>query len=103
MTTRFDLFERFLSYLVHPVSNFISGLVHHPVDTVVDAAVGAGEFVQEHPLTCIAIVGLGAYAIHRGHLKVNSRCIGVDVHVDTSLGGFHINNAIWRGNRSKYR
>lgn len=103
MAARFDLFERFLSYLVQPVSSFVSNFVRHPVDTVVDAAVGAGEFVQEHPLTCIAIVGLGAYAKHKGYLKLNSRCVGVDIHVDTRIGGMHINNAIWRGDRNKFR
>lgn len=103
MTARFDLFERFASYLVQPVLDFFKSLIYHPVDTVVDTAVAAGEFVQEHPLTCLTIVGLGAYAKHKGYLKLNSRCVGLDIHADTRLGGAHLNAAVWRGDRSKFR
>lgn len=99
MTTRFDLLERFLSYLFHPLASFARGLWHSPTDTVVDAAVAAGEFVQEHPLTCVAIVGAGMYAKQKGWLKLERWGGAFKVEADTSLGGFHSHNSAWIGKR----
>lgn len=96
---RFDLIERFLSYTLQPVTHLAKSLWHHPIDTVVDTAVAAGEFVQENPLTCVAIVGLGAYAHHRGWLKTRKWGVGVDVEVDTRLGGMAVRSGCWLGKK----
>lgn len=98
---RFDLIERFLSYTLQPITHVVKALWHHPVDTVVDTAIGVGEFVQENPLTCIAIVGLGAYAHHRGYLQLHRWGIGIDVDIDTRLGGAHVHNHVWCGKRRR--
>lgn len=100
---RFDLIERFLSYTFQPVASAIKSFWRAPVDTVVDAAVGAGEFVQEYPLTCMAVVGCAYYAHKHGYLKLSSKVIGIDVHMDTRIGGGHISAGVYRGDRSKYR
>lgn len=99
MTARFDLFERFASYLVQPIASFVRSMWYHPVDTVVDTAVAAGEFAQEHPLTTCAIIGLGAYAHHRRWLRLGKWGCSVHVDADTRLGGVNIHTGAYIGKR----
>lgn len=98
---RIDLIERFLSYTLQPISHFLRSLWHHPVDTVVDNVVSVGEFVQENPLTCAAIVGLGAYAHHRRWLRFGKYGIGVHIEPETPIGGAMIHSSFYLGNKKK--
>src|SRR6186713_120086 len=99
MTARIDLIERFLSYLFQPLASFIRGLWHSPTDTVIDAAVATGTFIQDHPLTCVAIMGAGMYAHKRGALKFEKWGVSTNLDLDTGHGGIHAHNSLWIGKK----
>lgn len=98
---KLDLLEHFLHAVGRPVGNFLHQLVYHPAETVIDCTASASEWVQDHPYTCVALVGLGAYAYHRGWIKANTKRVDVNFEIDTCLGGYRTNTSAWVGKKNR--
>ena len=97
--SKLNLLEHFLHSIGRPIGNALHQLIYHPADTVVDAASSCVEFVQDHPYTCVAVLGLGAYAVHRGWIDLNRKRLAVHIDIDTCVGGYRTDTTLWLGKR----
>lgn len=96
---RFDLLEHFLREIGRPIGNFFHELLYHPADTAIEAVTIASEWVQDHPYTTVAIIGLGAYAKHRGWLQFKDKGIHINLDAQCCLGEVRIHNSARIGRR----
>lgn len=96
---KFDLLEHFLREIGRPIGNFLHSLLYHPADTTIEAITNASEWVQDHPYTCVAVVGLGMYAHHRGWLRFQDKGVHVNLDAKCCIGEAHIHNSFRIGRK----
>lgn len=94
-----NILEHFLHNVFRPIGNFFYNLLHHPADTAIEIVTDTAEWVQDHPYTCVAIIGLGMYANHRGWLKFRDKGIHVNIDAQCCIGEAHIHNSVRIGRR----
>lgn len=94
-------FENALYHLVKPVGDGLYYFINHPVDAVVNTLYATSDFIQDNPYTSLAIVGLGAYAYHKGYIRYRDRKGTLDVEVDTCIGGASLNTSLWCGRKRR--
>ena len=94
-----NILEHFLHNVFRPIGDFFYNLFNHPADTVTNAVSGAADWIQDHPYTTVAVVGLGMYATHRGWLKFHKRGMHVDVDAQCCLGEVHVHNSFRIGRK----
>jgi hypothetical protein len=94
-----DLLEELLGGVVRPVGDALRDVMNHPIDTVNNIAINVGQTAKSHPLVCAAIVGFGAYAFHRGWLKIDKNKLHVNVNIDTCVFGYRTNTTFRLGGR----
>lgn len=86
--SQIDLLDQLLNSVVRPV-----------VDTVSNLAISTAYTAKEHPVACAALVGLGAYAFHRGWLKVDRNRLHVNVNIDNCVFGYRTSTTFRLGGR----
>ena len=91
--------ETALYHLLRPMGDAAYYFAHHPLDALSDGFYYAGDFIKENPLTCVAVIGLGLYAAHKGALKYNNRRIEVNLDIDTCIAGYRTNTTFRIGGR----
>lgn len=96
---RFYLLEDFLSDIFQPIGRALAKIINHPIDSIGDVANSAIDIAKEHPYTCAAVVGLGAYAYHRGWIKVDRNRVSVNINVNTPIFGYNTNTTFRLGRR----
>lgn len=97
--TTIALLDDLLSDVVRPIGNALLDVLTHPVDTVSNIAISAANTAKAHPYACTAIVGLGAYAFHKGWLKIDKNRLHVNINIDTPIGGYKTNTTFRIGHR----
>lgn len=94
-----NILEHFLHNVFRPIGSFFYNLLYHPADTVTDIVSSSADWVQDHPYTTVAVVGLGMYANHRGWLRFKDKGVHVNIDAECCLGGAHIHNSFRIGRR----
>ena len=94
-----NLLEHFLREIGRPIGHFLHNLIYHPADTAIEVVRDSAEWIQDHPYTCVAIVGLGMYAHHRGWLRFQDRGVHVNIDAKCCIGEAHIHNSVRIGRR----
>ncbi len=88
-----DIVEGYINEVVRPLGNLLVNTVTHPIDTLQSIASASAQLVQSHPYTCATIVGLGAYAMHRGNLRFENNKVHVRFNIDTPFGACNWNTS----------
>lgn len=91
--------ENALYHLLRPIGDASYYFFNHPLDALSYTLYATGDFIHQNPFTTVAVIGLGAYAVHKGTLKFNGRRVDVNLDIDTCLGGYRTNTSMWLGRR----
>jgi hypothetical protein len=91
--------EHALYHLLRPIGDAAYYFATHPVNALSAGLYAIGDYVAENPYTTVAVIGLGAYAAHKGMLQYNNRRLTVSANIDTCLGGYQTNTSLWIGKR----
>jgi type II secretory pathway component PulF len=91
--------EHALYHLLKPVGDAAYYFFNNPLNALSSGLYATGDFIQDNPYTCIAIIGLGAYAAHKGALKYNNGRVNLTLDIDTCVGGYQTNTSLWVGKR----
>ncbi len=92
--------ENLLSDIVRPIGEGVLNVVSHPIDTACNMLTYTADLAQEHPYGCAAVVGLGAYAIHKGWIKLDKNKLHINIDINAGpLGGLRTNTTLRLGPR----
>ncbi len=83
----------YIEEVVRPLADFLVNTVSHPINTLESIGTTCLDVIQSHPYTTLTVVGLGAYAMHRGNLKIENNKLHVQFNVDTPLGACRWNTS----------
>lgn len=88
-----NIVEGYINEVVRPLGNSLVNTISHPVEALKSIASVGTQFIQNNPYTCVTILGLGAYAMHRGNLKFENNKVHFHCNVDTPLGAVSLNTS----------
>lgn len=81
-----NIVEGYINEVIRPLGNLVVNTVSHPIDTLQGVASAGAQLIQNNPYTCATIVGLGAYAMYRGNLRIENNKLQVRFNFDTPFG-----------------
>ncbi len=94
-----DQLDNLLSEVVRPIGDTVLHAISHPIDTVSNVLTGTAHLAQAHPYASATFIGLGAYAFHRGWLKIENNKLQVNINIDTCVFAYRTNTSIRIGPR----
>ncbi|MGD9593074.1 MAG: hypothetical protein AB7V32_11185 [Candidatus Berkiella sp.] len=96
-----NIVEGYINEVVRPLGNLLVETVSHPIDALNSVASAGSQLIQNNPYTCATIVGLGAFAMYRGNLKIQNNTLHLHFCIDTPFGACNWNTSHRLGPRAR--